>query len=133
MIDATQMGSWENMAKEYPAFGPPGISYYRGMRPDGFQVNCLLYRGGDGQLIGILAHFPQTIPNLERAGRVNLWVSPEHRLEGIARQLVFEFVRRAWPFDYEDMRTTPEGAVAIRQIVEELSKYRRRQRPQRGG
>lgn len=132
-IESDRMGQWENVAAEYPKFGPEGISYYRGVRADGYQVNCLLYRDGDGHLLGVLAHFPETIPNLERAGHGNMWVHPDHRREGVARELVLEFVRRGWHGEYKDFRVTPEGAALLREVYDELHKYRREPGPNPSG
>jgi GNAT superfamily N-acetyltransferase len=114
------MADWVRVAAEYPKIGPAGISYFRGVRKDGHQVNCLLYREEDGELTGVLTHHPTTIPNLERRGQGNLWVHPEHRRQGIARKLLLELVRRDWPTDHEQVRTTPEGAALLVGLIDEL-------------
>jgi GNAT superfamily N-acetyltransferase len=122
-VDSGRFGSWEKLSREYPQSGPPGISYFRGVREDGYQVNCLLYRDEEGRLIGFLNHFPSDIPLLEERGHGNVMVHPDHRREGIGRKLMLEFLRRGWEGNAQGYRTTPEGAALIRELYEELRPY----------
>lgn len=103
------MPSWESQASQYPRTGAPGISYFRGEVTAGFHVDCLLYRDDDGELIGILNHYPTDFPPYERRGNVNIWVRPDRRRQGIGTQLSLESVRRWEPIEAEKVRYTRAG------------------------
>ncbi|WP_158883960.1 GNAT family N-acetyltransferase [Amycolatopsis anabasis] len=106
--------AWPSQAGQYPAEGSPGISYFRGDVSEQFgpgaYVDCLLYRGTDGTLIGILNHFPQDFPPHERAGAVTIQVRADRRREGIATELLQEALSR-WSVDFLRQRYTVEGAA----------------------
>lgn len=101
---------WESQVGQYPADGPPGISYCRGRVTDDYFVDCLLYRDEDGRLIGILNHYPTDFPPLQRKGTANVWVHPDHRRQGVASALGFEKVKR-WGTAPPDQDRTPDGAA----------------------
>src|ERR1700722_12827312 len=65
VLESTML-SWESQAPQYPASGPPGISYFRGEVSDTLFVNCLLYRDENGELVGILNHYPTDMPPYQR-------------------------------------------------------------------
>lgn len=112
-----QMYSWESQAVQYPADGPPGISYFRGQLSDELHVDCLLYRDKNGELIGILNHYPSDIPPHERAGDENIWVHPGHRRQGVGSALLLEarvrWGRREGPGDPKLSESGAEWVQAL--------------------
>jgi GNAT superfamily N-acetyltransferase len=85
-----RMYTWESQAAQYPAKGPPGISYFCGKLNDELFVDCLLYRDEAGELVGILNHYPMDFPPHEREGDENIWVHPGRRRQGIGSTLLLE-------------------------------------------
>lgn len=57
-------------------------------------IDCLLYRGEDGELLGVLNHYPADYPPLERAGNFLVLVKPSARRRGIATLLLDELDTR---------------------------------------
>lgn len=120
--------SWDNQAAQYDEDGPPGVGYFRGEveemeakgHPD-FYVDCLLYRGADGTLLGILNHYPMTDPvnrpPLEVAGNVNIWVHPDHYGQGIGTALFIEAQERWGPINLDQQRYTTPGANFAEALV----------------
>lgn len=119
-----RMAPWESQAAQYPATGPPGISYFRGeLSPESF-VDCLLFRDENGQLVGILNRYPKAFLPHEREGDQNIWVHPGHRRQGIGSALITESYLRWGPNpNADDLRLTEsgvrllEGMEAKRSIV----------------
>ena len=101
--------SWGSQAAQYPRTGPPGISYFRGRVTDDYFVDCLLYRDENGELVGILNHYPEDFPPYERKGNQNIWVRPDRRRQGIGIQLGLESLRRWEPLTPEDLHYTRAG------------------------
>ncbi|GAB3952471.1 hypothetical protein GCM10029976_090730 [Kribbella albertanoniae] len=105
------MFSWQGQAQQYPRTGDPGISYFRGDVPGhglGY-VDCLLYRNADGELVGILNHFPADMPPYEDKGNVTLLVRPDHQRQGIGSRLWAEAVER-YGVKFEGQSFTEDGA-----------------------
>jgi len=94
-IPDSAMPTWESQAAQYPRSGPPGISYFRGEVSDSYHVDCLLYRTENGELVGILNHYPADFPPYESEGNMNIWVHPAHRRKGIGTDL-FEQAFMRW-------------------------------------
>jgi GNAT superfamily N-acetyltransferase len=111
--------AWETQVVQYPSGGSPGISYLRGQVDPAYYVDCLLFRGDDGELIGVLNHFPADYPPYERAGNVNIWVRPDRQRQGVARALILEALGR-WEFRWENQRITPSGARIAASMVREF-------------
>ena len=126
-VSDEQMYSWASQAAQYPAIGPPGISYFRGNLNDELFVDCLLYRDEKGELVGILNHYPMEIPPLERAGAQNVWVRPDRRRQGIGSALTKEAFMRwtnvptAGFSGVDDMRLTDSGARMVEGLLEKQS------------
>lgn len=57
-------------------------------------IDCLLYRGEDGELLGVLNHYPADYPPLERAGNFLVLVKPSARRRGIGTLLLDELDTR---------------------------------------
>ena len=102
---------WEGQARQYPADGPPGISYFAGETPWG-TVDCLLYRNEAGELVGILNHYPFEVPGRQAPGTANVWVKPEWQRRGIGRALAREAVHR-WGLTEQGQPMTAAGAAAV--------------------
>jgi GNAT superfamily N-acetyltransferase len=103
--------SWESQVKQYPELGAPGIGYFKGDVSDTFPgkwVDCLLFRDPNGQLVGILNHYPFDFP-LEDKGSVNIWVHPRMTRRGIGTQLWDEAVKK-WQVSLDKQRFTEAGA-----------------------
>lgn len=104
---------WQSQVRQYPATGPAGISYFAG-HVDGFAlpVDCLLYRGDDGALLGVLNHYPQDMPPYEEKGNVLVLVHPEHRREGIGMALMLEAIDR-WELDPAGQKYSRKGMQLV--------------------
>lgn len=125
--------SFESQRMQYPVTGEPGIGYFAGEIKDYGIVDCLLFRGEDGLLLGVLNHYPLDSPNphygtvlgslfgepefIERAGNVNIFIHPEHKREGIATALVDEAISR-WTIDFQQQQYTDEGVEFIARYLE---------------
>jgi ribosomal protein S18 acetylase RimI-like enzyme len=133
--------SWTSQARQYAEIGAPGLTLEQHMvdtetgdevfdvpadlatsrprsplYPDVSVVDCLLYRGEDGLLVGILNHYDGKIP-LEAADAVNLWVRPDCQREGIGKMMAREAAKR-WPgVTLENQRYTPMGVLLLRSLV----------------
>lgn len=116
-VDEARVLSWASQAVQYDPVGPPGIRASTAPLPRGTPVNRLLYRGSDGRLLGILNHYPVDVPPLERADSINVWVHPEHRGRGIAREMVLAALQRGWAIDVEHLRLTGSGLALTRSLV----------------
>lgn len=88
--------TWESQVMQYPVTGQDGIGYFEGVVDANYCVDCLLWRGGLGEVLGILNHYPADFPPWERAHNVNLWVRTDAQRNGIGTALVLEALRR-WP------------------------------------
>jgi GNAT superfamily N-acetyltransferase len=114
-----QMYSWESQAAQYPQTGPPGISYVRGQVSDELFVDCLLYRDENGDLVGILNHYPVDFPPYEREGDENIWVHPSRRRQGIATALLLEARVRWRRFQRADnLKVTGSGVQFLSGLAE---------------
>lgn len=122
-IPQSALLTWESQARQYPARGGPGLVATTAAEIDPSwadrpTIHCLLYyhdpkgRGEPGYLVGILNHYPEDFPPLEKAGSVNVWVKPNMQGRGFARILWLEGVR-LWDIDWRVQRYTPEGASHI--------------------
>ena len=109
------MLSWESQANQYPPFGEPGVSYFKGDLPSGNYVDCLLWRDQGGILRGILNHYPFK-SKWEEIGNINVWVQPGHRRQGIATALMEEAMNR-WPIDMRQQRYSAEGAALVERLM----------------
>lgn len=134
---------WDSQVVQYPEAGEPGISYFHGEVPETKGVDCLLYRGDDGKVIGILNHFPEDIPNpyydtpmgrmlgasryIERAGNYTVMVDPAHRRKGIGMALTREGVKR-FGLDLLAQTNTREGAELDRAYLERYGREDIRQK-----
>lgn len=111
--------SFESQSVQYPETGPAGISYFAGVTDIG-TVDCLLYRASNGELIGILNHYPFD-SQLENTGNVFMVVAPSMRKQGIGLALVFEALDR-WPElrtrqRIEQQRYSESGAALVLSLV----------------
>lgn len=104
------IADWETQARQYPASGPSGISYFGGETTFG-TVDCLLYRNESGELVGILNHYPFDVPGKQVRGSRNIWVKSEWQRRGIGRLLVVEAVTR-WGLAPEGGMRTAAGKAA---------------------
>lgn len=106
---------WDAQAGRYPPTGEPGIHLEQHMA-HGAIVDCLLYRGPDGDLRGILNHF--ALGTLfQKPGSCNLWVHPEHQRQGIASALLRDAWHR-WRLVYENQDWTREGDSWLSGLIE---------------
>ena len=106
-----RMHSWESQAAQYPEIGPPGISHYREELIGGIFVDCLLYRDEQGELVGILNHYPDAIPPYERAGDQTMWVRPANRRQGIGSALARDaFFRWGASLNYDFSKLSETGS-----------------------
>jgi GNAT superfamily N-acetyltransferase len=99
--------SWESQARQYPAFGEPGISYFAGETEVG-TVDCLLFRDDRGVVVGILNHYGFDSA-WEQKGNVNVWVRRNRQGRGIGTALINEAKTR-WKINLDQQRFTPSGA-----------------------
>ena len=117
--------SFRSQVVQYPADGPPGISYFKGVVDESTWVDCLLYRDSDGKIIGILNHYPFSTkdpddPRIgERKGNINIFVDPKRKREGIATKLVNEATVR-YNVDLRKQRYSDEGAKFINKYIRKL-------------
>jgi GNAT superfamily N-acetyltransferase len=125
--------SFESQKRQYPQKGDPGIRYFAGESKGYGVVDCLCFRDGSGELIGVLNHYPTDALNphygtllgtlfgepeyLEYAGNVNIFIDPDHKREGIATELLEEAESR-WHIDLQQQRYTDEGVEFITRYLE---------------
>jgi GNAT superfamily N-acetyltransferase len=104
------MMTFESQVAQYAdaVIDPGGITYFRGVLDTERWVDCLLYWNADGELVGILNHYPQDLP-WERAGNINVFVRPDHYRRGIATRLVDDALLR-FHVDLPGQDLTPLGA-----------------------
>ncbi|HWE55148.1 MAG TPA: GNAT family N-acetyltransferase [Acidimicrobiales bacterium] len=114
--------SWESQANQYPLMGPPGATAFQLPPARDRQVNCVLFRGEGGDLLGILNHYPVDLPPLEQKYTLNVWVHPDRRGEGIATRLVLAAMQQGWPISVEDVRATGPGLALTRSVARRLRK-----------
>lgn len=110
--------SFESQKKQYPPTGEPGLSYFRGDVERGKWVDCLLWRDENGELLGILNHYPMDM-TLEKKGNFNLFVDPKAKRQGIATALVNEAIKR-YKVNLRQQRYSEEGAQFINAFVRSL-------------
>lgn len=87
--------AWAEQAPQYErpdiTDRSPGTHYWR-VPPelvDGLVIDCLLHYDEDG-LVGILTHYPNGSPQMDRPGDVTLVVHPAKQRRGIGTTLVLE-------------------------------------------
>lgn len=108
---------WESQVVQYDASGPAGISYFAGEVGKGLPpVDCLLYRGTDGGLLGILNHYAVDYPPFEKAGNVLVLVHPEHRRSGIGMALMLEALDR-WDIDPDQQKYSRGGIALVKKFL----------------
>jgi len=105
--------SWESQAVQYPPKGKAGIDYFKGVVDSRVYVDCLLYRNEEGDLIGILNHYPMDVPPFEIKGNFGIWIKPENQRQGIATKLLQEALNRYDDITIEQQKYTPEGLKFI--------------------
>ena len=131
--------SWDSQAQQYAEQGTPGIrleshwieagggerfpdqelggARYLDSLPDVARVDCLLYRGADGTLSGILNRYDGKNP-LEKLDAINLWVRPERQRWGIATALL-RAAKRRWPgITVEKQRYTQDGVKLLAALIQ---------------
>jgi len=108
--------SFAGQAGQYPQYGMPGISYFKGVISAKVWVNCLLFRDEHGILLGVLNHYPMTSV-WEEAGNVNVFIDPAHKRKGIGTALVAECIARWGQINTAQQRFTPEGAAWAERLV----------------
>jgi GNAT superfamily N-acetyltransferase len=111
--------TWESQADQYARYGDPGVGYERHYA-DGEDkgpecpVDCLLFRGESGLLLGILNHYPEADPGgFEQAGNINIWVKEDQQGRGIGRTLVREAKKR-WGLHVEQQRYSDAGLAFLK-------------------
>lgn len=119
MTEPTTVVSWESQVWQYPRTGEPGITHIAPeITVDGSTtvVDCLLYRGPDGDLRGIFNHYNEHNPR-QPAGSCNLWVHPAHQRQGIASALLREAWHR-WHLKVDDQVWSEHGDAWIKGLVQ---------------
>jgi RimJ/RimL family protein N-acetyltransferase len=88
--------SWEYQKKPFPLTGIPGINYFKGVlgADDDRWVNCLLRYNDNGELIGILNHYPFDFSEDDKKGDFTVLVKPDMRGKGIAKELIEEGMKQ---------------------------------------
>jgi len=128
--------SWESQAVQYSMDGNPGIGFEahwldlesgEEVFPTGdtsesipgvTRIDCLLHRGEDGLLDGILNRYDGKNP-IEQADSINVWVRPDRQRQGIAKRLVKQ-ARFWWAgITYDKQRYTEDGMQLLRYLLEE--------------
>lgn len=104
-------------AAQYPQFGVPGVSYYKGVVSPKVWVDCLLWRDQHGVVLGILNHY-SVANDWEAVGNVNVFVHPDHKRQGIGTALVAECVARWGPINLEQQKFSPEGAAFFEHLTD---------------
>lgn len=129
----TSAFDWTSQANQYREQGEPGIHLERRCVDidSGAEVcdvdpalagpritvtDCLLYRDGDGTLIGILNHYDGRSP-LERKGGINIWVRPDRQRQGVGTALVLEALRRWDDILPESQRYTEAGLAFLKSLI----------------
>ena len=110
---------FDSQSRQYPKSGRPGITYFRGQVTRDYHVDCLLYRNEDGELVGILNHYPEDFPPYEKKGAVNVRVRPDHQRRGIGSALIVEALER-FRIQADDQRLSSTGSALARSLVERL-------------
>ena len=108
--------SWSARPVEYEGRGVPGgISHrYLEVGNGKIPVNYLLHHGDDGQINGILSHFPEGTP-FEKPGSITVTVHPSHRKKGVGAALVNAAVDR-FGIDLDSQEYTPLGYELYRKL-----------------
>ena len=134
--------SWESQAMQYAVYGEPGIGYEVhwldlesgnevfplnnpeveldevGEPVGTTKIDCLLHRGEDGLLDGILNRYDGKNP-IEQADSINVWVRPDRQRHGIATKLVKQ-ARFWWAgITYDKQRYTENGVELLRHLLGE--------------
>ena len=113
------MLSWESQVSQYPPFGEPGISYYKGVLDADLYVDCLLWRDDNGILRGILNHYPIKT-EWEKVGNANIWVHPGWQGKGIGSALMDEAMKR-YNLNLKQQRYSEAGARFIERYLKSLA------------
>ncbi len=127
--------SWESQRAQYATLGLPGVQLeYHWVDldsgeevfpanaetgpdlPGATRIDCLLHRGTDGLLNGILNHYDGRNP-LERRDSINVWVKTDCQRQGIATALVLSALDR-WPgITYDKQRYTRDGIGLVKSLI----------------
>lgn len=112
-------GGWYNDPVEYEGKGVPGGISHRYLEVGNAKipVNYLLHHGDDGQINGILSHFPEGTP-FEKPGSITVTVHPRHRDKGIGGKLVQEAEKR-FGLKLDEQEFTPLGYEMYRRLKHE--------------
>ncbi len=113
---------WENQARQYPKQGN-GIEYFKGYYGKGLWVDCLLYYGNDGQLNGILNHYPFEMFPYQKKGSINIQVRSDKRRRGIATALLNEAIKR-FRVNLKKQEYTHTGRKFIKSFMRTSAEYR---------
>jgi GNAT superfamily N-acetyltransferase len=128
--------SWESQAVQYEVTGVPGRSLeYHWVDLDSGEevfppnpqdgpdiagatrIDCLLHRGEDGLLDGILNHYDGKNP-IEGKDSINVWVRADRQRQGIGRGLVHHAIT-LWPgVTYDKQRYTLDGVELLRDLIQ---------------
>lgn len=114
---------WDSQAIQYAATGKPGVhleTHTIGNGDSETEVDCLLYRDDDGQLIGILNHYNEN-NKLQKPDTGNLWVKPNCQHSGVATELL-RAAANQWPDKvtewFENQTFTTAGIAWIQSLVD---------------
>lgn len=121
--------TFTNQARQYgdAVVEPGGITYYCGNLPakpgEPFKwVDCLLRWNLDGELVGILNHYPQDCPPWEVAGNVTLFVRDDWHRRGVGTELWDEAVRR-YGVTLDGQHLTPNGAALANALTRREARH----------
>lgn len=112
--------SWESQAAQYAYRDEPGLRWERhhlGELGSMTQIDCLLMRGDDGVLVGILNYYLDDNNPYETPGNVNMWVRPDMQRRGLGTRLLDEAQKRYW-IDFSKQRYTEQGLAMVRRLIE---------------
>jgi GNAT superfamily N-acetyltransferase len=110
-------GSWYADPLEYEGKGQPGIAHrQKTIEQDGrnIPINYLIHHSDEGQINGILSHFPEGTPH-EKPGSITVTVHPSQRGKGIGSALV-NAAHDKFGIDLEQQQYTPLGYEMYRNV-----------------
>ena len=114
--------AFAGQAEQFPAKGPPGLTYVKGPIDDKRHVDVLLQRDKSGEIVGILYHYPFDMPPYEKKGNVNLLVRPDSRRQGIGTALLKDAMKR-WKIDLAQQQQTRAGAALTRALAKNKADF----------